>query len=107
MAKPDGERVAALEATMVAFEKNQQALEHKVDAGFTSVGAKLDALNSKIGIMHTENENRFVGMNDFIAFRDNVNGQLSKRWVSSTLSAILGAVLTGLVGAVWFFITRQ
>ena len=106
MAKPDGERVAALEATMIAFEKNQQALEHKVDAGFTSMSAKLDALDSKIGIMFSETENKFTPQSEFKTFRDEVTLQLGKRWINNTLAAILGSVLTGMIGALWFFITR-
>lgn len=107
MSKPDGERIATIEATMTAFEKNQQALDHKVDAGFISVNAKLDALDMKMTALHADSDMRFVQQNEFRNFREEVSSQLGKRWINNTLAAILGSVLTGLVGAVSYFVTQR
>lgn len=102
MAKPDGERVAALEATIVAFEKNQQALEHKVDAGFTSMNAKLDALDSKISVFHNETDNRFVTRVEFDKKVRATDDALSRRlWQSNLLTSAVTAIIISLV---WYII---
>lgn len=102
-----GERIASIEATMVAFEKNQQALEHKVDAGFTSVGAKLDALDSKIGIMHADTDSRFMSRTEVTKLVEELIKAdeaikvlaTSRLWQATGLTGIIIALLT-------FFITR-
>ena len=91
-----------MEATMVAFEKNQQALEHKVDAGFTSMNTKLEAIDSKISIFHNETEGKFVTRTDFEKKVRETDDALGRRlWQSNLLTSTVTAIIISLI---WYII---
>lgn len=97
--KPEGERIASLEATMTSLEK-------KVDEGFSAISRQLTDMSAGITARNAIVDDRFVHKEDFDKRLTSVEKQLGTRWINNTLSAIFGAVLTGLVGALFYFITR-
>lgn len=99
VSKPEAERIVTLEVQMSNLEK-------KVDAGFTDISKKIDKLSNDIVARNAVVDSRFVDRDDYEKRITNIERELNKRWVNNTLSAILGAVITGLIGAVFYFVTR-
>lgn len=99
MAKPDGERIASLETSMSNIDRKVDALKAGMDAGFATINARLETL-------HSDADKRFVTKDEMTTLKDDLNELKNKRWVHNTLSAILGAVLTSLIGVVVYFVTK-
>jgi hypothetical protein len=91
MAKTNGERLAVLETKV-------EDLKIIVKEGFNEMNKKLDSAASKLDEASTD----FVTKEVF----DHTIAELKRKtWQQNTLSAILGAVLTFLVGFAWLKIT--
>jgi hypothetical protein len=106
MQSPDVE-VATLKERMTNFDRNLQSLDRKVSEGFNKIDVALKEINEKIDQVYSDGGKRYVSLEIFNAFRADVESQLSKSWVSNTLSAILGAILTGLISTIYFLLTRR
>ena len=99
MAKPQGERVASLETAMINLDK-------KVDAGFKDIKLDIKALGVKFDASHASNDIHFATKEELNTIRTQLVKLKSRSWVQNTLSAILGAVITSLIGVVVYFLTR-
>jgi hypothetical protein len=98
--KPEGERIASLETAMLGLEK-------KVDEGFSNISHQIAELSSSIIARNAVVDQRFVNKSEYDARLSIIEKKLGASWVQNTLSAILGVILTSLIGAVFFLITNK
>lgn len=82
----DGERLAVVENEVHNVKNEIKEVKTLVRDGFTALEAKMDHVS-----------NYYVTKDEFL--RDMANLR-SKRWTENTLSAVVGAFLTGVVGYV-------
>ena len=95
-----GERLAVLETQAMNIEK-------KVDEGFAAVSHQIAELSASIIARNALVDARFVNKAEYDNRKAAIEKQLSNRWVNNTLSAILGTVLTSLIGTLVYLIAQK
>ena len=99
-ANSDGERIASLEANMHNIEK-------KVDEGFANLAKQVNDLAVSIVARNAVVDARFVSRDDYDIRMQAVEKQIGTRWINNTLSAVLGAILTGLISLIVYLLTTR
>lgn len=100
--KPEGERIAALEATMNAIDK-------KVDAGFLAINARLDAWDIKFDKYYSSLSQQYLDRSEasrVITELESKIGEIkkiavTKSWLMGGAGMLIGLIASSLVG--YFF----